>query len=102
MENKINVDIAVIYHWYDHQILRHNGDAKIVEEAIENGDYDTFIKIYNKYPSYTINDKEFGECEVVYFPDTADILYKDQIIGEIYITEPIGFSMITDSSYECG
>lgn len=102
MENTINVDIAVVYYWYDHLVLRDNGDAAIVTTAIKNGDYKTFMEIYNKYPPFTTYDKEFGECENVYFPDTATIWYKDEIIGEIYITNPIGFNMITDSEYECG
>lgn len=39
MENTVNIDVAVIYHWYDHLLLRNNGDADIVTKAIEEGDF---------------------------------------------------------------
>ena len=39
MENTVNIDVAVIYHWYDHLLLRNNCDADIVTKAIEEGDF---------------------------------------------------------------
>ena len=101
MDKTINIDIAVIYQWYDHLILRDNGDAEKVTAAIENGDYETFMYYYNKYPPFkSYYDDE--EISVPYFPDTAYIWYQDQLIGNIDITNPLGFSMITYSEYECG
>ena len=102
MENTVNVDIAVIYQWYDHLILRKNGDANIITTAIEEGDYQTFINMVKKYPSYYENDPDLGEYEIPFFPRTASLIYRDNHIGEINIMNPIGFSLITHSEYECG
>ena len=38
----------------------------------------------------------------IFFPDEAAIFYKDEYIGNIDITKPLGFSMICFSEYECG
>lgn len=101
MDNTVNVDISVVYYWYDHLVLRENGDAEIIQKAIQEGDFDTFSRMCDKYPSYLVEDED-GAYFVDYFPDTALIWYQDEIVGEIYITNKIGFSMITDSEYECG
>ena len=96
MEYKtVNIDIGVFYLWYDNRhVLEETGEAEIVTKAIENGDFETFMKIYAKYqPNY---DNDF------FFPSTADIFYQDQLIGEIDIINPLGFSLITDSQCECG
>ena len=81
--------LPVIYYWYDHLLLRKNGDAEKVQRAIAAHDFDTFCQIRDKYQP---NDD--GLC---YFPDVA--YYKGR---EIDITTPEGFSRITASEYECG
>ena len=84
--------MEVIYYWFDYGILRFTGEAAIVEQAIAEKDYDKFMEYYNKYNSS-------GSC---FFPSTA-ILYKDGIeLGTIAINNPVGFSMITYSEFECG
>lgn len=84
----------VVYYWYDHLLLRKNGDAEKVQQAIKNHDYDAFMELYNKYEGY----------EVLFFPKIAYIYEKDsdEIIGEVLITNRNGFSLINDSEYECG
>ncbi len=96
MGNTINVDIEVVYFWYDHLLLRKNGDAEKVTQAIENGDYDTFMMYYNKY------NNKYNKDDLIFFPEYASIFYRDSWVGTIDITTPIGFSMITFSEYECG
>lgn len=96
MENTINVDIEVVYFWYDHLLLRKNGDAEKVTQAIENGDYDTFMMYYNKY------NNKYNKDDLIFFPEYASIFYRDSWVGTIDITTPVGFSMITSSEYECG
>lgn len=102
MKRILNENCQVIYCWYDHLILRENGDAKIVQQAIADGDYDTFIKMYKKYPDKTVINELGQQYYIVYFPSTAEIWYNDEIIGSLDITNEIGFSMITSSEYECG
>ena len=102
MKNILNPECSVIYYWYDHLVLRDNGDAKIITEAIIKGDFETFCRIKNKYPTKKYYHKEFGECDLVYFPNYASIFYNDEIIGKIDITTELGFSFITESEFECG
>lgn len=92
-EKTVNIDVEVHYQWYDHLVLRQNGDAEIVTKAIEEGDFQTFCEIAKKYP---------GRDDMIYFPQTAYLYYRDEIIGFIDITIPLGFSLITSSEYECG
>ena len=48
MEKTINVDIEVVYFWFDNQnILKNNGDAKIITEIIEEGNYREFMRFYH-------------------------------------------------------
>ena len=75
---------------------------KIITEAIIKGDFETFCRIKNKYPTKKYYHKEFGECDLVYFPNYASIFYNDEIIGTIDITTELGFSFITESEFECG
>ena len=86
---------SVIYYWYDHLLLRETGEAEIVTKAIEQHDFYTFKKIFDKYPA-TKN------C--VYFPTTAMVFDddKDDFVDEIDITTPDGFAKIDASEYECG
>jgi hypothetical protein len=101
MNKTINIDVSVHYCWYDHLILRENGDAKIVMKSIEDGDFETFMKMYEKYPPSKI-DYYGKEIDLIYFPDEAFLWYKDDIVGFINITNPTGFSLITSAEYECG
>ena len=97
IQSTINIDVEIVYHWYDHLLLRDNGDADIITTAIKNGDYDTFIQYYNLY-----NNKYFnGDESIIFFPAYPSIFYNGEIIGTIDITKPLGFSMITNSEYEC-
>lgn len=98
--NTINVDIEIVYFWFDHLILRENGDAEKVTNAIINGDYDIFMKYYNYY-NYVYNYNNNGGS-ITFFPDVAAIFYQDEYIGNINITNPLGFSMICSSKYESG
>jgi len=101
MKNILNPNCSVIYYWYDHLVLRDNGDAKIITEAIDKGDFETFCKIKNKYPTKKDSTNQY---DIIYFPDHAVIFNNndDEIIGDINITTELGFSFITDSDYECG
>ena len=96
----INIDVSIVYYWYDHMVLRQNGDAEKVTEAIAEGDYDTFIKYYNYY-NYTY-EYEGESGSITFFPSHAALYYHDEVVGMIDITEPLGFSMICESEYECG
>ena len=39
----------VAYYWYDHLLLRENGDAEKVQKAIKEHDFETFMSFYHKY-----------------------------------------------------
>ncbi len=86
---------SVIYFWYDHLLLRETGEAEIVTKAIEQHDFDTFKKIFGKYPP----TKDF-----IYFPTTAMVWEDeaDDFVDEVDITTPEGFAQIDGSEYECG
>ena len=58
-------------------------------KAIQEGDFTVFQKYYYGY------NFEYG-C---YFPSTANLQYKDTIVGHINILNEIGFNMIT--KYKC-
>ena len=94
-ERTVNIDVEVHYQWYDHLVLRDNGDAEIVTKAIEEGDFDTFIEMVKRYSP---ND----ENGLIFFPNEAYLYYRDEIIGRINIMSQTGFSLITSSEYECG
>lgn len=86
-------NITISYYWYDHCILRTTGEANIVQKAIEEHNYDSFMKIYNKYKDKTI----------LYFPETATIYDdEDNFIGTINILNEQNFKLIDYSEYECG
>lgn len=96
MEKTINVDIEVVYFWFDNQnILNNNGDAKIVTEIIEEGNYEEFMRFYHYYNEeleWDNNDKL-----IIFFPKIAAIYFQNEYIGDIDITYPTGFNMITES-----
>lgn len=82
MENTVNIDVIVRYQWHNYL---NDSDANIVIKAIEEGDFNTFKKIVQKYP---------------FFPNTATLIYQDNYIGQIDIMNPIGFSLITENCVE--
>ena len=87
----------VIYYWYDRGELRKNGDAEIAMNAILNHDFDTFMKLREKYPPDP--DGEF-----IYFPDHASVYDSEteEIIDQIDVTIPENFNKIDDTDYEWG
>lgn len=100
-QNTINIDVEIIYFWFDNNnILSQNGDDQLVNKAIEEGDYETFMKFYNYYNNEYKYDSKGGA--VIFFPNEAALFYRDECIGQINIIEPLGFSMITSYSQECG
>lgn len=93
-------DTSVVYYWFDHLLLRHNGDAEKVQQAIAAHDFDTFMKFVNKYPTYVSKD---GVREI-YFPEYAHVFDEetDEEIGKIYIMNRENFNKIDSSDFECG
>ena len=94
--NTINVDIEVVYYWFDldNGIVTLNGDDKIIEEAILNGDFTTFIK-YQQYYNYEYKFDNHGG-NITFFPNEALIYYNDIYVGQIFVTNETGFNMITE------
>ncbi len=87
--------MTVTYYWYDHMLLRENGDAAKVQKAIKEHDFETFMNFFNEYNAN-------AEDGIVFFPEYATMWQYDEPIGEVDITTRGGFEMITDSEYECG
>lgn len=86
----------VIYYWYDRGEIRDTPDEKIIMDAILNHDFDTFMKMYHKYPKDNVTG-------FVYFPDCATVFDEDDmLIGKIDITIPENFNKIDDTDYEWG
>ena len=79
----------VVYYWYDHLLLRASGEAEIVQRAILNHDYKTFMEYYKKY------GKE-------YLPEYATIHYEDGKVSRLEILTEENFNKITHSEFECG
>lgn len=83
-----------IYYWYDHLVLRYNGDAKKVEKAIESKDFDAFMEIKEKY----------SRKEWTYFPDVIHV-WDDEVndfVDELDINVRENFEKIDHAEYECG
>ena len=95
LANQITKEQQIIYYWYDHLILRKTGEDKIVEKAIKEHDFDTFVEFRMKYPN---------EPDCVFFPDTAYVydLELNDFVGVVDITTPENFACIDDQDYECG
>ena len=55
------------------------------------------MKFYHYYNEELGWDSEAQE-DRVWFPDKAPIYFQDEYIGDIIITEPTGFNMITYST----
>lgn len=102
MSNTINIDVEIIYFWFDHILLRENGDAEKFTKAIVDGDYETFMKYYDYYNNKYKYEYDNNGGMICFFPDKAAIFYQNEFVGHIDITSPLGFSMITFSEYECG
>lgn len=91
---------VVVYYWYDHLLLRKNGDADIVQKAIREHDFETYMSMRKKYPPY-IDDDGYTTA---YFPDTAILLDREtgDFIEFVDVTVPEGFDRIESSGFECG
>lgn len=88
-------DMEYTYYWYDHLILRFNGDAEKVGAAIDNKDFDTFMAFKEKY-----NNREEGW---IYFPDKICVFDDSgEIVGELDVNIRENFNKITYHEYECG
>ena len=88
---------VVTYYWYDRGEIRGTEDEKIIENAIESHDFETFVKMREKYPPDT--DEGFE-----YFPDEAAVydIMKEDFIDWIDITNPENFNLIDENEYEWG
>ncbi len=78
-----------VYFWYDHCVLRGNGEAEKVEAAIAAKDFATFMRFKEKY----------GES---YFPDSAYVFDSEGELEELDIRVRENFDRIDRSEYECG
>ena len=89
-----------IYYWYDHFVLRSNGDAKKVEEAIAAKDFDAFMRIKEEYPA----ELDAAGRPMVYFPDVIHVWDTEELdfIGELDINVRENFEKIDYAEYECG
>ncbi len=82
--------MEIVYFWYDHLLLRSNGDAKKVEQAIADHDWPTFMRFKKKYGKN-------------YFPDFAFVCDEnDEIVEELDVRIKENFDRIEYSEYECG
>ena len=89
-DKTLNIDVQVIYNWYDNKhLFEQNGNKQIIEQAIENGDFKTFKKFF----VICQNNLNF------FFPSVATLIYQGQNIGHIDIMNELGFSMITENRY---
>jgi len=90
-----------IYYWYDHLVLRYNGDAKKVAAAIEAKDFDAFMELKRKYSNYqggVVQDNS------EFFPDVIHVWDNEvnEFVGELDVNVRENFNKITHSEYECG
>ena len=90
-EITMDSDVDILYQWYWH--LNPNVNTKEIECAIENHDYKTFMKWFEKL------EKEPWE----YLPTTANIYIDHTYIGTVCVVynEEL-FSLITENDHECG
>jgi hypothetical protein len=90
-EITMDSDVDILYQWYTH--LNPDVDVKEIECAIENHDYQTFMKWF---------DKLQGE-ELEYLPTEAYIYINNAYVGTVCVVYDEGlFAMITDNDHECG
>lgn len=88
---------VVIYCWYDRGEIRGTKDEKIIEKAIESHDFETFMKMREKYPPD-------ADGMFTYFPDKAGVydLIKEDFVDWIDITDSKNFKLIEENDYEWG
>lgn len=90
-EITMDSDVNIFYQWYTH--LNPNVNIAEIENAIDNHDYKTFMKWFNKL------ENEPWE----YLPTRAEIWCDDAYIGTICVVYDVKlFSLIADNGHECG
>ena len=90
-EITLDSDVEIYYQWYTH--LNPNVDVKEIEDSIENHDYKTFTKWFEKLVS------EPWE----YLPTRANIWSGNAYVGTVCVVyDKKLFSLITDNGHECG
>lgn len=94
-------NLEYIYYWYDHLVLRYNGDAKKVEKAIEDKDFDAFMELKKKY---TGRKEGIAQASWVYFPDVIHVWDNEtnDFVDELDINVRENFMKIDHTEYECG
>ena len=97
--------VKVDYFWYHHMMNKE--DRETITKALDELDYDTFIKYYKKYNSYGILNGIFSEefncfCPIVYLPDVASYIDENGEIQFLNILSKHNFYKITFSECECG
>lgn len=94
-------NLEYIYYWYDHLVLRYNGDREKVEQAIENKDFDAFMALKEKYNGCK---EGVAQMHLEYFPDVIHIWDNDvnDFVGELDINVRENFEKIDYAEYECG
>lgn len=90
-EIKMDDDVEVVYYWYHH--LMPKEDAKQIQIAIDNHDFETFDKYYEKYEV----------SNMVFFPSEAVIYKDDDMVGTVRVLYDSNmFNLICASESECG
>lgn len=90
-----------IYYWYDHLVLRYNGDAKKVEDAIDSKNFDAFMKLKKKYSG---RHDGVAQARWEYFPNVIHV-WDDEVcdfVEELDVNVRENFNKITHHEYECG
>jgi hypothetical protein len=90
-EITMDSEVDIFYQWYTH--LNPDVDVKEIESAIEDHDYETFIKWFERLISE----------EWEYLPTAANIYIGNNYVGTVCVAYDEGlFSLITDYDHECG
>jgi hypothetical protein len=92
-KNEITMDddVSVFYQWYHH--FNPNVNIREIDNAIQNHDYKTFMKWFNKL------EKEEWE----YLPTTAYIWSGEILLGTVCVVfDEELFSLISGNDHECG
>ena len=79
-----------IYSFYDHGVLRFNGEADAIEKAIMEHDHDTFMKYYRKYEGNGM------------LPRFASCFFENTMIFDVDMTDECAFNLVSESEYEWG
>lgn len=97
--------VEVTYYWYHH--MMNDKDRKTIQKAIDEHDFETFIKYYKHYNSegikhgYIDNDEFNAFFPIVYLPNEASFIV-DNEWHWINILHKDNFNRITFSESECG